>query len=144
MNRCCQRVSSYSFKSHTDRLYFSVFIKVHTIYTSCTAVRCSFSQRTTVINDIPFICSGTFNYRMVTSTGCYISILLQNFSDSFKRTERWIRNGIGYTIIRTSPATFRPHKIIFSIMFQHKRPFHIILGSHFLIDSTILKRYNTQ
>ena len=74
----------------------------------------------------------------------HVGILLQDCTDSFKRSERRIRNGISHTVVRTSPATFRPHKIIFSLALQHKRTFYVVFRSHFLIDGTILKRHDTQ
>nr|AAA22906.1 putative [Bacteroides fragilis] len=77
---------------------------------------------------------------MMTGTGSYRRILLQNLSYPFKRSERRIGNSISYRVIGTSPTTFTPHKIIFTVFLEHKRTFNIVLRSHFFIDSAIFKR----
>src|SRR5512138_1963005 len=70
-------------------------------------------------------------------------ILFQNGTQSLKRPYGRISNGIGYAVIRTSTATFGPHKIIFAIPHKHERTFDITLRRYFLKYGSIIKSDKT-
>src|SRR5690606_1635934 len=77
---------------------------------------------------------------MMTSTRGYVRILLQNGVDAFKWPQWIVSYSISNFIVRTRPASFRPHKIIFAIANKHSRSFYIIFRGNFLVVASIIKR----
>src|ERR1044072_648526 len=116
---------------------------MHFIHAYHTMVSCSLGKRPAVIHDVPAVSTRQVDHRVVTCTGGHGGILLKYLADPFKRACRRIGDGVGYGIVRTTPAAFRPHKIIFAITDEHERAFHISLRSDLLKKGTVFHRFET-
>src|SRR3546814_12217906 len=89
-----------------------------------------FTFRPAVINNVPELFLRVVNDRMVSRAGSDLRILLQDGSTALKRPKRRVRDGIGHPLIRSHPAPFRPHKLIFYYPDEHERPSTVILWGH--------------
>src|SRR6185312_3315166 len=76
---------------------------------------------------------------MMTGACSYFRVLLQNFADSFKWPKRRIANSISHTIVRTCPAAFGPHEIIFIIAYKHKSPLYILIRCDLFEKISVIK-----
>src|SRR5688500_13535336 len=76
-------------------------------------------------------------------TCCHLRILLKDFGSTLKRSERRIRDRIGYTVVRPRPSSFRPHEIVFAVAHKHEGPFHITLRGDLFVNGAIRERFES-
>src|SRR5688572_13160208 len=119
------------------RLYRSIWRKTHFIDTGFPVICRGFSIWPAMIYNIPAILSRIVNYRVMPRTRCYCRVLLQYLTDTLKWTERRICDCIRNRVIRASPASFRPHEIVFTILLKHKGSFNITLWRNFFVHRTV-------
>ncbi len=98
----------------------------------------------TVIYDIVFVFSWTFDYRVMTGSCGYVAICFKYNAFTFEGTEWAIADCICHAVAVACPSAFRPHEYVFAVADKHKRAFDIIFGCHFFINGAVVERNNAE
>lgn len=93
------------------------------VYIDLPKITIGFIHWSAMVYNIIIIASLEMNQAVVTTAIGNFGILLQHLIDTFKWPHQLICNCVGHAIIWIRPATFRSHKVIFTIAEKHKRTF---------------------
>ena len=102
------------------------------------------AERPAVVDDVPLVLARDADHGVVPGTGGHPGILLQDLPDALEGPERRVCDGIGHAVVGSSPASFAPHEVVFSLPLEHEGSFDVVLGGYLLAGFAVLEGNDAQ
>src|SRR5687767_8770744 len=99
------------------------------------------TQRTTVVDDVPFAGAWRLQHRVMTGASSDGRILLKDLADAREGTKGRRADRIRDGIVRSGPSSFRPHEVVLAVLQQHVRTLDVALGGDLFERSAVGERH---
>lgn len=84
-----QRISSHTLPRNPNRLYSTPIIKLHPINTDISMISIVITQRSTMIHNVPFICTGDVYYAITTRSLRNVRVWREDVCRCFGEGAEW-------------------------------------------------------